>query len=77
MMLVYLHHAVDGVTNVLFGGDEDAADEENHDRGFVVESEHIVVNTNRIKLEEFSKLVKYPQHPESNSFNHLKISNHC
>ena len=58
----YLHQAVDGVTDILSGGDEDAADDEDHHGGFVVQSEHIVVDTDRVKLQKMDESLEYVQH---------------
>ena len=60
--LTYLHQAVYGVPDVLSGGDEDAADDEDHHGGFVVQTEDIVVDTNRVKLQKMDDWLEYVQH---------------
>ena len=51
-LITYIDKAVNGVTYVLPGGDEDAGHHQQHDGGLVVEPEHIVVDTHRVKLQE-------------------------
>ena len=58
----YLHQTVDGVPDILSGGHEEAADDEDHHGGLVVQSEHIVVDTNRVKLEKTEESVENVQH---------------
>ena len=62
LSLTYLHQTVDGVPDVLSGGDEEAADDEDHHGGLVVQSEHIVVDTHRVKLQKTEESFEYVQH---------------
>ena len=47
-----LHDTVDGVSNVLLGGDQEAGRNQDNEGGLVVEPEDVVVNTYLIELYE-------------------------
>jgi len=51
-------HTVDGITDVLPGGDQDTGAHQDHDSGLVVKSEDIVVNAYSVKLKKPRELAK-------------------
>ena len=55
LLLTYVHEAIYRVPDVLPGGDEHAGHDQHHHAGLVVEPEHIVVNADRVKLQELEE----------------------
>ena len=69
----YIHQTIYRVPDVLPGGDEDAGHDQDHHGGLVVEPEHIVINADRVKLQELEEATEYVQH--SDTFVPLHLSN--
>lgn len=61
----YIHQTIYRVPDVLPGGDEDAGHDQDHHCGLVVEPEHIVINADRVKLQELEEATEYVQHSDT------------
>ena len=67
----YIYQTIYRVPDVLPGGDEDAGHDQDHHCGFVVEPEHIVINADRVKLQELEEATEYVQHSDTVVLLHL------
>ena len=54
--------AVDRVTDVLSGCDQQAGSDKDEDGGFVVKTEHVIVDPHLVQVREPTNLTEEPQH---------------
>ena len=70
-LTTYIYQTIYRVPDVLPGGDEDAGHDQDHHCGLVVEPEHIVINADRVKLQELEEATEYVQHSDTDVLIHL------
>ena len=60
-----INNTVDWVSDVLFGGDKETRDNQDDKGGFVMETEHIVVDADGVEFDEPLDTAKHVKHDEA------------